>query len=490
MLFNSYVFLLLFFPVTLAGYYLLKKLNKINLMKLWLTGMSLWFYGYFNPWYLYIIVGSILVNYGLCIWMDKCAPIDSKPKFRKIIMIFGVLFNVGILFYYKYFNFFIDNVNLVLKTDIFVEKILLPLGISFFTFQEIGCVVDAYRGEVGKLSLLDYSLFITFFPQLIAGPIVTQDEMLPQLNNMHKLEFSSDKFARGMVLFILGLIKKVLIADVFGNAVNWAYANTNDINATSALLAVIFANIQMYFDFSGYCDMARGIGKMFMLDIIQNFNSPYKSQSVTEFWSRWQITMSRFLTKYIYFPLGGSRKGELRTYINTLIVFTISGIWHGAGWKYLIWGVGFGALSCGSRLFKNVIKKTPRAVNIAVTFFFVGMMCGLFTANDTRHGLQMLSKTVTGGFGPVAPEMLNAFMRTEYVFVLKRLHILDFGWSSYIMFGIYCIVAFYFCFVGPNANEIADKIKFKFKNSVLLMLGFIWCLVSLSEVSTFLYFNF
>ncbi len=490
MLFNSYVFLFLFFPITLAGYYILKKLNQIVPMKLWLIGMSLWFYGYFNPWYLFIIVGSILVNYLLCVLMRKYAPMETKPGLRKILMTVGIVFNVGILFYYKYFNFFIDNINSVFKTDFFVETILLPLGISFFTFQEIGFMVDAYRDQVQTLSLMDFSLFITFFPQLIAGPIVTQDEMMPQLNNMNRLKFDSDKFARGMTVFVLGLMKKVLIADVFGNAVDWAYANSGVLDGTNTILALLFANIQMYFDFSGYCDMAKGIASMFMLDIPQNFNSPYKSQSVIEFWSRWQMTMSRFLTKYIYIPLGGSKKGEFRTYLNTLIVFTISGIWHGAGWKYLIWGFMYGVLNCFARLSKPLIKKTPRVLNIIVCFFFVAIMGGFFRAESMAQGISMLKQSVVGGFGGVSMEILQAFMRNEFTFVLNRLHLLNFGFGYYIMFAAYMIIAFYFCFVGPNAHEIAAKMKMKVWQGILLAIGLLWCIVSLSEVSTFLYFNF
>lgn len=490
MLFNSYVFLFLFFPITLAGYYILKKFNQIIPMKLWLIGMSLWFYGYFNPWYLFIIVGSIIVNYVLCILMRRYAPLETRPGLRKFFMILGIVFNVGILFYYKYFNFFIDNINIVFKSNFVVETILLPLGISFFTFQEIGFMVDAYRDQVQTLSLMDFALFVTFFPQLIAGPIVTQDEMMPQLNNMNNLKFDRDRFARGLAVFIMGLMKKVLIADVFGNAVDWAFQYSDVLDGTNSILALLFANIQMYFDFSGYCDMAKGIASMFMLDIPQNFNSPYKAQSVIEFWGRWQMTMARFLTRYIYIPLGGSRKGEFRTYLNTLIVFTISGIWHGSGWKYLLWGLAYGVLNCGARALRPVIKKTPRVINIIVCFFFVACMGGFFRAETTSQGLQMFARCVTGGFGGVDMSILQAFMRGEMVFILKRLHLLNYGFGYYISFAIYMIIAFYFCFVGPNANEIAAKMKMKVWEGILLALGLVYCIVSLSEVSTFLYFNF
>lgn len=490
MLFNSYVFLFLFFPITLLGYYILKSLKLAVPMKLWLIGMSLWFYGYFNPWYLFIIIGSILVNYGLCKLMDRFASTEEKKGLRKAIMVLGIVFNVGILFYYKYFNFFIDNVNWIFKADFVVEKILLPLGISFFTFQEIGFMVDAYRGDVKTKSLVDFSLFVTFFPQLIAGPIVTQDEMLPQFATLVDKKFDKEQFARGLALFVMGLCKKVLIADVFGKAVDWAYAYHGSLNGTGSLLALLFANLQMYFDFSGYCDMARGIGGMFLIDIVVNFNSPYKAKSVIEFWSRWQITMSRFLTRYIYIPLGGSRKGTFRTYLNTFIVFTISGIWHGAGWKYMIWGMLFGILNIFSRMLRDVKKKIPPVINNIEAFIFIALQGALFRADTLKQFIEMLAGVFKNGFGPIPLEMAEAFNRTEYKFIGECFHISSISGSAYIMIILFMILAFFLCFVTKNACEIAATMKFKLGSAILLSLGFIWAVISLSEVSTFLYFNF
>lgn len=490
MLFNSYVFLLLFFPLTLIGYYVLKHFKQATLMKVWLIGMSLWFYGYFNPWYLLIIISSIIVNYGLCILMNKVASGEEKKKLRKLIMIIGIVFNVGILFYYKYFNFFIDNINWIFKSDILIEKILLPLGISFFTFQEIGFMVDSYKGDVKNLSFVDFFLFVTFFPQLIAGPIVTQDEMLPQFKELANKKFDKDQFARGLALFIMGLMKKVLIADVFGGAVDWAYANHLTLNSTGSILALLFANLQMYFDFSGYCDMARGIGGMFLIDIVVNFNSPYKAKSVIEFWSRWQVTMSRFLTRYIYIPLGGSRRGELRTCINTFIVFTISGIWHGSGWKYMIWGMLYGILNICSRQLRPIKKKIPAVINNIECFIFVCLMGSLFRAETLKQFGQMLSKVFTLNYGAIPLEMAQAFNRTEYLFIQDCFHISSLSFAPYIMIVLFMVLAFFLCFITRNACEIAAQLKFKVSSAILLAIGLIWSVISLSEVSTFLYFNF
>ncbi len=459
-------------------------------MKVWLIAMSLWFYGYFNPWYLFIIIGSIIVNYSLCIIMKKYADGDSKKNLRRFFMILGIVFNVGILFYYKYFNFFIDNVNWIFKTDFCVKQILLPLGISFFTFQEIGFMVDSYRGDVKNLSFVDFTLFVTFFPQLIAGPIVTQDEMLPQFKVLADKKFDKELFARSLALFIMGLMKKVLIADVFGAAVDWSYAYHGSLNSTGALLALIFANLQMYFDFSGYCDMARGIGGMFMIDIVVNFNSPYKARSVIEFWARWQITVSSFLTKYIYIAVGGSRKGQFRTYLNTFIVFTISGIWHGAGWKYMVWGMLFGILNIFSRMLRDFKKKLPAVVNNIECFIFVGLMGALFRAETLKKFWEMLKNVFSFNYGAIPLEMAEAFNRTEYSFIQDCFHISGLSFAPYIMIVLFMILAFFLCFVTKNACEIAASMKFKLSSAILLSLGFVWAVVSLSEVSTFLYFNF
>ena len=288
----SYIFIFLFLPLCLGGFYLFSHWGKSVPARLWLTGFSLWFYGYFNPSYLLIMACSILFNYavfrGMQLVEKKC------PGWRRPMMILGVAGNLAVLFYFKYYDFFVENVNAVFGTSFVLKGILLPLGISFFTFQQIGFVVDAYRGEVKNCTFLDYALFVSFFPQLIAGPIVSQSEMLPQFAQIGKKKADPEKFAAGIYLFTLGMVKKVLVADTFGLAVDWGYSNIPALSSVDSLLLIFFYSIQLYFDFSGYCDMARGLAWMFGMEIPVNFNSPYKAVNIIEFWRRWHITLSRF----------------------------------------------------------------------------------------------------------------------------------------------------------------------------------------------------
>lgn len=344
MLFNSYIFVLLFLPMTVTGWFLLNQIKQYNIANYFLLGMSLWFYGWFNPKYLPIILISILGNFIL----SRVLLVQGKRIARKVFLGLGVVLNLGCLFYYKYYDFFISNVNAVFKTDIALHRLVLPLGISFFTFQQLAFVIDSYKRETPKYDFISYALFVTYFPQLIAGPIVNHDELVPQFQDKRKRTVNWENIARGYYLFALGLSKKVLLADVFGNAVNWGYSNLDGLTTSSTIIIVLSYTLQIYFDFSGYCDMAIGIGRMMNIELPINFNSPYKATTISEFWKRWHMTLTRFFTRYVYIPLGGNRKGKIRTYINTMIVFLLSGLWHGASWTFVLWG-GCSRSSIGDR---------------------------------------------------------------------------------------------------------------------------------------------
>lgn len=293
MLFNSYIFIFLFLPVALIGYFGLNRIEKYDLAKYFLVGMSLWFYAYFNLSYLWIILVSIAVNY-LCHGLILSNMIFYKNNWvSKGSFIIGLIFNIGLLFYFKYFNFFVDSLNQIFKLSIHVETILLPLGISFFTFQQIAFLVDTKRGEVCKQPFCDYMLFVTFFPQLIAGPIVNHTEMLPQFQNLGLKRPVAKNFYTGIRIFVLGLSKKILLADLLGQAVEWGYGHVSLMRGSGAALLILFYTLQIYFDFSGYCDMARGIGYMFNIQIPVNFNSPYKAKNIIDFWNRWHMTLTR-----------------------------------------------------------------------------------------------------------------------------------------------------------------------------------------------------
>ena len=488
MLFNSYIFIFLFFPLCLLGFYLLKKINAVS-AKIWLIGFSLWFYGYFNIRYLCIMIFSILVNFGIyqLIMHADFAMKTGKINKKKWILTAGVSVNLLLLFYFKYFDFFVENINAVFKTSFALQNILLPLGISFFTFQQISFLADAYRGELKQCGFVDYALFVSFFPQLIAGPIVTHDEMLPQFREIGKKRFDEDGFCRGLFIFVLGMGKKVLIADTFGIAVDSGYAAVAELGSIDAVLVMLFYTLQLYFDFSGYCDMAIGIGKMLGITIPINFNSPYKACNIIDFWKRWHITLSRFFTKNIYIPLGGNRRGNARMYANLFFVFLLSGIWHGAGWNFILWGVMHGVLYCITRWMQ---KRKMENGNVFLTFLFVNIAWVFFRSESIGQACLLLKRMVTGGISVPMEAIAAAFNLDEFWYVMKVLHLTDFSFSKYILMVVFTLVILLMVFFGKNVQELAQKWKLSAVSAVMIGVVFVWCVVSLSGVSTFLYFNF
>ena len=484
MLFNSYVFVLFFLPVCLTGYFGLNHFRKYRLAELFLLGMSLWFYAYFNLKYLFIILSSVCVNYGVYRLFQRL----SSASARKAVLLAGLALNLGVLFYYKYTDFFLLNINRVFHTQLPLLGILLPLGISFFTFQQLSFLVDAYRGEVGACDFLSYACFVTYFPQLIAGPIVTHDELIPQLRDESKKHLNWDNLAPGIYLFALGMAKKVLLADTFGNAVNWGYANVDSLDATNAILTMLGYTLQIYFDFSGYCDMAIGIGRMMNIDLPVNFNSPYKALTITEFWDRWHMTLTRFFTRYVYIPLGGSRRGEARTYRNILIVFLLSGFWHGAGWTFVFWGLCHGLFSVVTRRFRGFFDRLHPALNWILTFSFVNVMWVFFRADSFAAALRLLNRIARMNFGPIQSEILNCFKLVEINYFVTKTPIQSV--YPYFQLAAFFIIAFFMILGARNAYEKAETFRPSFGKALTAAVLLVWCVFSFSGISTFLYFNF
>lgn len=508
MLFNSYIFIFLFFPICLLGYYGLLHLHKSRMARLFLVGMSLWFYGYFNLSYLFIMVCSIVGNYLF-------HRLLSRKSDRKL-MITAVAANLGVLFYFKYFDFFIATMNSVFGSSAALRNILLPLGISFFTFQQISFVVDTYRGEVKDCPFIDYALFVAFFPQLIAGPIVNHNEMLPQFERIGKQSVQWEKIAEGCGLFILGLAKKVLLADTFGAGVDYGYANLAVIGRMDAILVALFYILQLYFDFSGYCDMARGIAKMLGMEIPANFNAPYKAVNIVDFWKRWHITLSRFFTKYVYIPLGGNRRGQARTYRNLMIVFLLSGVWHGAGWHYIVWGITQGVLYVLTRAWQKYREERRRnrtegqavsegsAVSGAGSFRHkittivsrVLLICYVaasevyFRAESVAQANQMLLTAIKGPVQRISLELADCFRLDEFWYVLKVLRLDDLAYSRYILMWLILAVGIYLTMIGRDAAQRMACAKYRIGSVVVLAVLAVWSVLTFSEVSTFLYYNF
>lgn len=422
MLFNSYIFIFIFLPIALIGWYGLNRLGRYRLASLFLSAMSLWFYAYFNVRYLAIILCSIGLNYLLSFALNRAqakyplsdagtvvhgsacgtdgetrrntasdkAPLSVSGK---IGLLTGLILNLGILFYFKYYDFFIENINLAFHADFNLKHILLPLGISFFTFQQMSYIIDRALGRCRHYDFINYLTFVTFFPQLIAGPIVLHSEIIPQFEDPEKRRFDSASFARGVYLFVLGLAKKVLLADTFGLMANFGFAQTFSLDAISTVFVILAYSFELYFDFSGYSDMAIGLGKMFGFDFCENFNYPYVSTSVQGFWRRWHISLSSWFKEYVYIPLGGNRKGKIRTYINLFVVFLLTGLWHGANYTFLLWGVFYGVLLVIERLFLGgLLNKNPiKIVNWIYTMFSVILLWVFFRAPNLNYAFSYIA---------------------------------------------------------------------------------------------------
>lgn len=496
MLFNSYIFVFIFFPICLFGHYGFLKSGKPEAARVFLTGMSLWFYGYFNLSYLLIMVCSIAGNYLFHRLLSR----ECFQMRRRAVMILAVALNLGVLFYFKYFDFFLDTVNGVFGTDFILRGILLPLGISFFTFQQISFIVDTYRGEVADCSLSEYALFVSFFPQLIAGPIVNHSEMLPQFRAFGAKKADWERIAGGFALFVLGLSKKVLLADTFGAGVDYGYENLAVLGRADACLVIFFYALQLYFDFSGYCDMAVGIGRMLGIEIPVNFNSPYKATNIVDFWKRWHITLNRFLTKYVYIPLGGNRKGKGRMYLNLLLVFFISGLWHGAGFHFMVWGMLHGVLYVATRFWqghaqkendKNVITgKIMTIVSQIATFLYVSVAWVYFRADNIAQANALLRTACKGEVKRISLDLAECLQPDEFWYVIKVLHLDNLSFSRYILMFLILAVGLYLSMAGRNAQERVARMKYGPISAMVLVVLAAWCILSFSGVSTFLYFNF
>lgn len=491
MLFNSYIFILLFLPLCLAGYFFLQKNKRDRSAKVWLTGMSLWFYAYFNPYYLLIILASIGVNFAVYRLITRAGD-RKKTGYAKAAMAAGVAANLGILFYFKYYDFFLENLNGLFAGNFALKHILLPLGISFFTFQQVGFLVDAYRGEAEGYSFLDYALFVTFFPQLIAGPIVTHSEMIPQFQDPSRKRFDRDCFAQGCFIFTLGLTKKVLLADTLGRGADWAFSNFGRVNAAGTVIMMLSYTLQLYFDFSGYCDMARGIGRMFRIDIPINFNSPYKAVDLIDFWKRWHITLSRFFTQYVYIPLGGSRKGKVRTYVNIFMVYLLSGLWHGAGWTYIAWGTLHGVVYVLNRLFYTMIHKIPRVILWTGNMLFFIFSLIFFRSASMEQAADVIGTIGTLDFSirGIPAEMAACYQMEELWYPLRVLGIDRLPYSQYYMMFFLIAAGWLIVLCFQNVNQMAENWKPRLRSAVVCGGLLVWNVISFAGVSSFLYFNF
>ena len=479
MVFSSYVFIFVFLPVVLLGYYLLPRLFDRRRLRraqnLFLIAASLFFYGYFNLSYLLLMAASILVNYALARAMQG----RGNGGRMKLYFVAGVLFNILLIGYFKYYDFFVENINALFGSSFALKHLLLPLGISFFTFQQLSFLVSVYKKEEQVEDFVNYCVFVLFFPQLVAGPIVLYSEMIPQFGDENRCRFNGDNMAAGIYLFCIGLFKKAVVADTLALFVDNGFAQSS-LGLAAAWATSLSYTLQIYFDFSGYSDMAIGLGRMFNIDIPWNFLSPYRSESVGEFWRRWHITLGRALSTYIYKPLGGSRKGKARTFLNTMATFLISGLWHGAAWTFVLWGGVHGLLVAGEKLLGNALDRIPRALRVGITFLLVNCLWVLFRAESFSQAGMVYSGMLSFGsveLGQIASLVLdNAFDFPTIV---------DIGYLFALLAVLLLVV-----FRCRNAREMLEQFRCDGKSLAFTVFLFCFSVIHLSRESIFIYFNF
>ncbi|HEX5330053.1 MBOAT family protein [Sulfuricurvum sp.] len=486
MLFNSYIFIFAFLPIMLVGYFLLLRQRLVLGSKIWLVGGSLFFYGYWSAIYIPLLLGSIFVNFFVgSVFSDKY-PLKIS---RKALLVFGILFNIALLGFFKYTDFFLENFNGIFAANIPLPHIVLPLGISFFTFTQIAFLVDAYKNEVKEYNLLHYMLFVTYFPHLLAGPILHHKEMMPQFANKWNFAVRWRNITIGLFLFSIGLFKKVVIADTFAQWANAGFDTSTILNFFEAWATSLSYTLQLYFDFSGYVDMAIGMSLMFNIRLPLNFNSPYKAKDIQDFWRRWHITLSRFLRDYIYIPLGGNKVSRIRNYLNLFSVFFIGGIWHGASWMFVIWGALHGFAIVIHRLWKDLGFRMWGWLGWFITFNFVNIAWVFFRAENWESAQKVLVGML-GLNGVMLPNALAnklPFLENYGIQFGSWLRATDMNTITDPLFLAFFIV---FAVWSKNSTYFSSVMKTDRVHQIAISLMLFAGIIMLERHSEFLYFRF
>ena len=507
MLFNSWEFIFLFLPVTLTGFFLIARRSH-PLAALWLAAASLFFYGWWNPKFVSLLLASIAFNYGMG------QAIARREDRRSQLLVFAVSANLLLLGVFKYANFFMSSLNGAAGTHFGLADIVLPLGISFFTFTQIAFLVDVSRGIVREYNFVHYLLFVTYFPHLIAGPVLHHKQMMPQFSAPATYRISPENLAAGLAMFSLGLGKKVLLADTFADYASPLFVAVGggaQPDIIAAWLGAVAYTFQLYFDFSGYSDMAIGLSLLFGVRLPLNFNSPYKAWNIIEFWRRWHMTLSQFLRDYLYIPLGGNRSGPLRRHANLMATMLLGGLWHGANWTFVIWGGLHGAFLVINHAWRGLLGRCgiaaasrptlpARMAGTALTFLAV-VVAWVFFRAQTFADAGVIVQGMLGIHGMAVPSSLVPMLgtlpglphlRPEGLFAgvpaLMNTDPLRMAWQ--LSLGAVVI------FLLPNSQELVLKSPRLLQGRNALVSGslagvlFALVLINLSRVSEFLYFQF
>jgi alginate O-acetyltransferase complex protein AlgI len=462
LLFNSHIFIFVFLPLVLTGYYLLKP-AKFQLLFLLLSSLA--FYAYWSVPYLGLLIFIFLLDFYLAHWIFHTA----SGHRRTVLLVLSVSANIGILFFFKYYPLIATTINYI-HPLLPTLALALPIGISFYTFQSLSYVIDVYRGHSrAHASLLSYASYVTMFPHQISGPLVRHNNIVPQLQDPATYRFTAENFWRGCYFFIVGLSKKILIADFLSRIVDPAVTNIVTISNTEAWIAMLGYTLQLYFDFSGYSDMATGLCLMMNIRLPQNFNSPYRSASITEFWQRWHISLSSWLKDYLYISLGGNRGTLPQTYRNLILTMLIGGLWHGASWMFALWGLFHGLLLAIERLTGFGRLKTLPWLRILLTFFLVNIGWVMFRSPD---------------LGTLGTWLQKIFFLNHQI----TWDILSLPIKHRDRFAAALLVGFFIAFWRKNTWQI--QFKPTAGRAVLLAVLFCICLSFLGEESPFLYFQF
>ncbi len=528
MLFNSYEFLFLFLPATLVIYFLIgKRSHEVAIG--WLVLASLFFYGWWNPVYLLLLVASMAVNFVFGELLSR-AYLAKQPRLSNLWLTMGVILNLGLLGYFKYASFVLTSINVLTGSSLYIETIVLPLAISFFTFQQIAYLVDAYKGVAKEYKFAHYTLFVTFFPQLIAGPIVHHRDMLPQFMRPDALQPRIQNISIGLSIFMLGLFKKTVLADgvaQYSTPIFDVAATGQALTFFSAWGGALAYTFQLYFDFSGYSDMAIGAARMFGIKLPINFHSPYKAVNIVEFWRRWHITLSHFLRDYLYIPLGGNRNGGLLRYRNLMLTMLLGGLWHGAGWTFVAWGGLHGLYLSVNHAWSHVVKRLfprqllPKRVGkfLAWMTTFLAVVIGwvFFRATSFNAALGMLHG-MAGLNGIAVPNAIAVRLGGLWQ-MLTELGFTSYlgGGNQFIYTWLWIVILLAIVVAMPNTQQIMNRFEPALhlhradeKNEILLMKRFqsalswnpnvIWAVAigviaalavfAMSRISEFLYFQF
>ena len=485
MLFSSFEFIFLFLPITLFGYFLWGK-KSVHEANVWLLVASFFFYAWWDVRFLPLLLASILANFliGLAL---------GRFRFKKIFLIVGIAVNLGFLGFFKYADFFIQTMNRAFRTDWNFLHLVLPLGISFYTFQAISYIADVYLGRTNaEKSLVNLALYISLFPQLIAGPIVDHKMMIPQFSSKERHRFNAEGFSAGITLFSLALFKKVVIADSLSPVVADIFGRISSLSMLDAWVGVISYSFQLYFDFSAYSEMAIGLGKMLGFDFPTNFDSPYQATSVIDFWRRWHITLGSWIRNYIYIPLGGNRKGGKRKMLNLFVAMTLCGFWHGAGFRYIAWGMMHGGFLVVNHWWRKFSRAhtlhLPRIFSALLTFGCVTAGWAVFRAPSLRDGLRLIKRMLNfHRFALPAGGKIENLLSFLHYFKVQFVSVPTYPFAFLLLLSVLS-----FCF--PSAQKIvAERFRASWKWLFATLAALFYSLYTMAgnaNLSEFLYFQF